>query len=236
VITLAATDYGMQLVLSALLKILGVEAPRLKLAVRPVNTSTLSADMRERVVDLALAVPQFIPTGLQSMELFSESYVGAVRHDHPLAASPVTLDGFCAFSHLLVSPNRGDFHGPTDDALAKLGRKRDVALVVPSFSVVGALLEASDLIAVWPNCRGDCFMCLIRLCRSKASPSARSGPTFWMLMQCSNGSGTRCFRRRGTWGAACCPQINYRVKLPFTLRCQNLEHVLCPPFVWNVIT
>jgi DNA-binding transcriptional LysR family regulator len=151
VITLAATDYGIQLVLPSLLKILGAEAPRLKLAVRPVNTSTLSADMRERVVDLALAVPQFIPTGLQSMELFSESYVGAVRQDHPLAASPVTLDGFCAFSHLLVSPNRGDFHGPTDDALAKLGRKRAVALVVPSFSVVGALLEASDLIAVLPR-------------------------------------------------------------------------------------
>jgi DNA-binding transcriptional LysR family regulator len=151
VITVAATDYGIQLLLPPLLKIVGAEAPQLRLAVRPVNASTLSADMRERIVDLALAVPQFIPPGLQSLELFTETYVGAVRQDHPLAACPVTLDGFCAFAHVLVSPNRGDFHGPTDDALAKLGRRRDIALVVPSFSVVGALLEASDLIAVLPR-------------------------------------------------------------------------------------
>lgn len=151
VITLAATDYAIELFLPALLKKLRMEAPLLKLAVRPVNTATLTADMRERVIDLALAVPQFIQPGLQSAELFSETYVGAVRHDHPLASSPVSIDAFCAYAHLLVSPNRGDFHGPTDDALAKLGRRRDVALVVPSFSVVGAILEASDLIAVLPR-------------------------------------------------------------------------------------
>lgn len=151
VITLAATDYAIELLLPTLLKTLRKEAPRLKLAVRPVNATTLSTDMRERVIDLALAVPQFILPGLQSAELFSETYVGAVRHDHPLASSPVTLDAFCSYAHLLVSPNRGDFHGPTDDALAKLGRRRDVALVVPSFSVVGAILEASDLIAVLPR-------------------------------------------------------------------------------------
>jgi DNA-binding transcriptional LysR family regulator len=151
IITLAATDYAMQLLLPMLLRTLRAAAPGLKLAVRPVNAATLSADMRERVIDLALAVPQFVPPGLQSAELFSESYVGAVRHDHPLAASTVTVEAFCAYPHLLVSPNRGDFHGPTDDALAKLGHRRDVALVVPSFSVVAAMLEASDLIAVLPR-------------------------------------------------------------------------------------
>ena len=151
VITLAATDYAMQLLLPNLLQMLHSEAPGVKLAVRPVNSATLSADMRERVIDLALAVPQFISTGFHSVELFPEIYVGAVRHDHPLASEAMTLDAFCAFPHVLVSPNRGDFQGPTDEALAKHGRKRDVALVVPSFSVVGAILEATDLIAVLPR-------------------------------------------------------------------------------------
>ena len=151
IITLAATDYAIELLLPPLLKTLRIETPRLKLAVRPVNGATLSNDMHERVIDLALAVPQFVPSGLQSAVLFLETYVGAVGRHHPLASLPVTLDAFCKYPHLLVSPNRGDFHGPTDDALAKLGRRRDVALVVPSFSVVGAILEASDLIAVLPR-------------------------------------------------------------------------------------
>jgi DNA-binding transcriptional LysR family regulator len=151
IITVAATDYAVQLLLPALLKTLRKETPKLKLAVRPVNTATLSADMRERVIDLALTVPQFVPPGLRSAELFSETYVAAVGCHHPLATAPVTLDAFCTYPHLLVSPNKGDFQGPTDEALSKLGRRRDVALAVPSFSVVGAILEASDLVAILPR-------------------------------------------------------------------------------------
>lgn len=151
VITLAATDYAIALLLPPLLKKLHAVAPRLKLAVRPVNSATLAADMRERLVDMALTVPQFTPPGLKTQRLFDEIYVGVVRQRHPLAKGKVTLDRFCAYQHILVSPNRGDFHGPTDEALSKAGRKRDIAVVLPSFSVVTAMLEATDLIAVLPQ-------------------------------------------------------------------------------------
>ncbi len=148
---LAATDYAMALLLPPLLGRVRAAAPKLKLVVRHGTYATLDSDMRERKVDLALVAPQFTPPGLRSRKLFSETYAGAVRPDHPLAKRAMTLDRFCAFPHLLVSPNRGDFSGPTDEALAKLGRKRDVALVVPSFSVVAALLESTDLVAVLPT-------------------------------------------------------------------------------------
>ena len=52
----------------------------------------------------------------------------------------------------LVSPGRFDpatFDG--DEALAAIGRSRRIGLVVPGFSVVGALLERTDLIAVLPE-------------------------------------------------------------------------------------
>jgi DNA-binding transcriptional LysR family regulator len=140
----------MALLLPPLLSRVRAAAPKLKLAVRHGTYATLESDMRERKIDLALVIPQFTPPGLRSRKLFSETYAGAVRPDHALAKSEITLDSFCAYPHLLVAPNRGDFSGPTDEALSKLGRKRDVALVVPSFSVVAALLEPTDLVAVLP--------------------------------------------------------------------------------------
>ncbi len=151
VVAVAASDYAIAAILPPLLLRLRAEAPRLRLAVRPVNSATLALEMRERRIDLALTVPQFTPPGLRSHRLFKESYAGAVRADHPLAAGPVDIDRFCAYPHLLVSPDKGDFYGPTDAALTALGRRRDIAVVVPSFAVVADILHSTDLIAVLPE-------------------------------------------------------------------------------------
>ena len=97
--------------------------------------------MRNRKIDLALTIPQFVPAGLHSRRLFRERYVGVVRQKHPLAKGNVDVQRFVAFPHLLVSPDKGDFNGPTDAALDKIGLKRNIALVVPSFSVVAAIIE-----------------------------------------------------------------------------------------------
>lgn len=150
IVSLAATDYAMVLLLPQLLRRLRTEAPHLQLAVRPVNSATLEIEMRDRRIDLALTVPQFTPPGLHSRRLFRESYIGVVRRNHPLTRSTIDLDRFCAFPHLLVSPDKGDFNGPADAALAKVGRRRNIALVVPSFSVVAAIIDTTDLVAVLP--------------------------------------------------------------------------------------
>jgi len=151
VISLATTDYALVLLLPQLLRRLRTEAPSLQLAVRPVNSTTLEQEMRERKVDIAMTLPQFTPPGLHSRRLFRERYIGVVRRNHPLSKGEIDIDRFCAFPHLLVSPNKGDFHGPTDVALAKVGRRRNIALVVPSFSVVAGIIDTTDLVAVLPS-------------------------------------------------------------------------------------
>jgi DNA-binding transcriptional LysR family regulator len=99
----------------------------------------------------SLTIPQFVPTGLHSRRLFRERYVGVVRQKHSLAKGSIDVKRFIAFPHLLVSPDRGDFNGPTDAALDKIGLKRNIALVVPSFSVVAAIIDTTDLVAVLPS-------------------------------------------------------------------------------------
>ena len=151
-VTIAATDYAAALVMPPLLDRVRAAAPGLKIIVRPAGIDALESDVREGAIDLALTVPQFVPPGLRSLHLFEERYVGVARADHPvLADGLVTLDGFCAYPHVLVSPFRGDARGPTDEALAAVGRSRTVGLVVPGFSVVGSLIERTDMVAVLPE-------------------------------------------------------------------------------------
>jgi DNA-binding transcriptional LysR family regulator len=84
--------------------------------------------------------------------LFEEKYIGVARVGHPaLQSDTISLDDFCQHPHLLVAPYKGDAFGPTDKALSTIGRSRKIGLVVPGFSVCGALLEQSDLISVLPE-------------------------------------------------------------------------------------
>ena len=151
-VTIAASDYALALIMPPLLGRIRSAAPNLRLMIRPASIETLEIEMRDALVDLALTVPQFTQPGLHSLHLFDERYVGVARAGHPiLAAGSVSIDDFCAHPHLLVSPFRGSATGPTDDALAAIGRRRTIGLVVPDFSVVGALLERTDLVAVLPE-------------------------------------------------------------------------------------
>jgi hypothetical protein len=89
---------------------------------------------------------------LPSRLLYRERYVVAVRSQHPLAGrGAMTIDGFCSYDHILVSPTGGSFEGPTDQALARLRRRRVVRYSVPSFLLMLELLLTDDLVALVPS-------------------------------------------------------------------------------------
>lgn len=151
-VTIAATDYALALVMPALLDRVRISAPGLRLEVRPATSESLERDLRDGTLDFALTIPEFAKPGLQMLHLFDERYVGVARTGHPILSEPtVSTDMFCAHPHLLVSPFRGDAFGATDRALAAIGRSRKISLVVPGFSVVGSLVERTDLVAVLPE-------------------------------------------------------------------------------------
>ena len=150
-VTIAASDYVIALLLPGLLQLIQKQAPLFRVVVKPVETGSLAGRMREEGIDLALTVREFAPPSLPSRILFEDRYVGVIRAGHPLAGKAISLDEFCACRHLLVSPFLGDASGPTDQTLAAIGRTRMVGLVVPGFSVVGSLLEQTDLMAVLPE-------------------------------------------------------------------------------------
>ncbi len=150
-IYVATGDYALSSIVSRLFEQFRTLAPNVRLAMLPLNPVTLSEQVPGGRVDLALTIQQFAPQSWFTRRLFEERYLGAVRADHPIAGMKVDIDTFCNWEHLLVSPYRGNFAGVIDRALARVNRSRQVGLTIPSFSVVGAILERTDLLAVVPE-------------------------------------------------------------------------------------
>ncbi len=105
--------------------------------------------LEKREIDVAVLPVQGVPPRFEARHLYEETFVVAMRCGHPFARKP-SLAAFCASEHLLVTLS-GDAHGFLDDMLAKRGRRRRIALTVPSFMMALAHLPSSDLLAVLPR-------------------------------------------------------------------------------------
>lgn len=149
--TLVATDYALKAVVVPLIAALKQHAPRIRIAVRSVDSERMYQQLSRGEVDLALVTPQTTPDDLHGRALYQEEYVCVARSHHPLAAASVmTLEQFCEQEHILVS-TEGRFMGVTDEALAELSLTRRVGVSVNSFLVIPDILRSTDMIAVVPS-------------------------------------------------------------------------------------
>ena len=147
----STNDYMQHALLVPFVKLLRGEARQVRLAIVPPVIEGLNDVLARGQVDLAVTIPEFAMPDLPSRLLYRERYVVAVRRKHPLARrGAMSLDRFCAYDHVLVSPTGGSFEGPTDRALARLRRRRKVRYSVPSFLVIPEILETDDLVALVP--------------------------------------------------------------------------------------
>jgi DNA-binding transcriptional LysR family regulator len=135
-----------------------VLAARCQIEVRPL----IDRDPREALghadIDFALGhfpevvaalVAQGALAPLRHRRLAEGRYVCAMRRDHPLARTPLTLDDFCAAGHVLVNYS-GRPHGFVDQALASLQRTRHIALTVNQFFTAAHVVAGCDHLTVLP--------------------------------------------------------------------------------------
>jgi len=109
----------------------------------------LFAELEARSIDIAIAPIDRTPPRFVARTIYDEDFVVVARARHPFAARP-TLQRFCQMQHLVVSMT-ADPYGFVDDALAKLGLARRVALTVPDFASGLATVAETDLIATMPR-------------------------------------------------------------------------------------
>jgi DNA-binding transcriptional LysR family regulator len=117
---------------------------RLRFAPKPDKDVRL---LREGLVELEIGVLGQSGPEIRLQALFRDHFVGAVRRGHPLLAGEITAARYAACGHVVAS-RRGQAFGPVDEALAALGLKRTVAVVVPGFPAALAIAGASDLVAL----------------------------------------------------------------------------------------
>lgn len=142
--------------------VLAEQAPGVALRVVPLTTRDPRRMLDEGHADLAIGhFPAVLadltaraqagaPETFLHQRLFTSDYVCVMRKDHPLAQGPLTLDGFCAAQHMLVSFS-GRAYGYIDESLQALGRTRRVTLTVNQFFTAGRVVLQSDLLTVLPR-------------------------------------------------------------------------------------
>jgi DNA-binding transcriptional LysR family regulator len=150
--TISSNDYMQQAILAPLVSALRGQAPNVRLAIAPPITVGLADALARGTIDLAITIPEFAMSDLPSRLLYRERYLVAVRPQHPLArGAAMTVEAFCGYDHVIVSPTGGSFEGPTDEALMRRGLRRTVRYSVPSFLLLPEILEADDLVALVPS-------------------------------------------------------------------------------------
>lgn len=107
------------------------------------------ADLESRAMDIAVMPSDHVPPRFRLQRLYDEDFVVAMRAGHPFAKSP-TLARYCDAQHLVVSLT-GDPYGFVDEALAKQGRSRRIALTVPNFLFALSVVAETDLLCALPR-------------------------------------------------------------------------------------
>jgi DNA-binding transcriptional LysR family regulator len=106
-----------------------------------------SGPLRDGTVDLETGViDKAIGPEVRAQALFRDRHVGVVRAGHPLSTGKITAARYANAAHVQIS-RRDNEKGHVDDALAKLGLKRQIAVTVGGFAAALALARASDLVA-----------------------------------------------------------------------------------------
>lgn len=144
-------DFAEMVLVPPLLARLATTAPGLDLAFAP-TIEGIRPSLARGEIDLAFAPVRTTDrgAGIHEEALFEERFVSIVNRSHPLARGKLTPARFAAARHAFIAP-RGQPGGVVDDALARLGLRRRVVLMLPHFVVAPHVVAASDLVLTLPE-------------------------------------------------------------------------------------
>jgi len=152
---IAASDFFAELLMPGLGGVLNRKAPKMVAQLVDLVPENYVESLERYNADLALIPDTDAPDWISREVLFRSSFMVVGRVDNPFLArvedgAELPMETFCALSHVLFSPE-GKLAAMGDAALAKVGRKRHVAMTLPVFSGVCRVVSASDLVALVPS-------------------------------------------------------------------------------------
>ncbi|KPB02446.1 LysR family transcriptional regulator [Ahrensia marina] len=154
VFRIAGSDFFAELLMPSLGDLLYREAPGLRAQLVDLVPHDYIASLERRNADIALIPDMELPEWVNRAPLFTSPFHVIARAANPgieglEAEDMMPVDVFCNLHHVLFSPE-GNLAAMGDAALARVGKKRQVAMTVPVFSGVCRAVSESDLIALVP--------------------------------------------------------------------------------------
>ncbi|WP_232631560.1 LysR family transcriptional regulator [Methylobacterium sp. Leaf118] len=144
--TLGIPDSTEVLLMPTLIAHLQARAPGVKLLLHTVDRHRILDDLDSGRVDVGMGVFEQGQTHHKRRILNKESYLCLFNADLVGLTPPISLDEYLRFPHLLTSLVESA-HGVVDDALARIGRKRVIALTSPRFTVMPFVVRQAPVIA-----------------------------------------------------------------------------------------
>jgi DNA-binding transcriptional LysR family regulator len=142
-----ASDYTELVLLPGMMARLAREAPGVELRVLMPGQDPPS-ELASGKLDFVImpSTPGDEAQGIRGRELLRDRFVCVARRAHPLAKTKtLSMSSFAGAAHALISP-WGLEGGYVDDALARLGLQRKVAIAVPHFLAAPHIIASSDLL------------------------------------------------------------------------------------------
>lgn len=151
---IAASDFFAELLMPPLGDLLQKSAPNIRAQLVDLVPNDYVASLERRNADIALIPDLELPDWVNRQPLFHSPFHVIARKGNPGIAGLETgmqmpMDTFCTLHHVLFSPE-GNLAAMGDAALARVGKRRQVAMTVPVFSGVCRAVSESDLIALVP--------------------------------------------------------------------------------------
>lgn len=142
---LACADYCITILGVELVELLRERAPGARLRFltldRLAEGGGLAGD-----IDLHLGMPPRVPSGCQSQALFEDQFVCMLKSTNQTPARRLSLKQYLQASHVRVSVLDSDADA-IDHLLAKRRLARKVALTVPHFSLIPAIVQRTGYVA-----------------------------------------------------------------------------------------
>lgn len=142
---LAMSDYGATVILPRLLPALRTQAPGIDLEISQSSREAMTVQVMDGEIDLAFGVFPTLERSMRALRLFDERY--ACLADDASLGGAVSMDlaAYLARPHALVAL-RADVESEVDSALAAIGHKRRVALLLPHWGAAAGLIAGTDLV------------------------------------------------------------------------------------------
>lgn len=150
IIRISMSDLSSALILPTLIPKLQQLAPGIIVETQTVDEKTVIDELSSSNLEFAIEVPVLMDQRLYHQPLIDDSFVCVVRHEHPILAKKLTLDGYLGLEHIHASTTPSGT-GHIDGVLHSLGHKRRIKARLQNYLVAPKLVMETDLALTMPR-------------------------------------------------------------------------------------